>query len=242
MRRHLVVMARAPRWGVGKRRLARGAGETAAWRFQRFVSGAVLRRLAADRRWTTWLAVTPDRAASRRRFGPSLPAAVRVVAQGRGVLGARMGRQLRRPPPGSVVVVGLDIPALGPVQVAEAFRALGRRRWVLGPAADGGYWLIGSRRRPVLRLPFGGVRWSSRHALADTLARLDSPAELLEELEDVDEATDLAGLPPGVLLASTVVRRGRSRASPPPRRRGLRGVPASSAAPLCSPGSRGSRP
>lgn len=213
MKPRLVVMARAPRWGVGKRRLARGAGEAAAWRFQRFVSGAVLRRLAADRRWETWLAVTPDRAASRRTFGPALPAAVRVVAQGRGDLGARMGRQLRRREPGPVVVVGLDIPALGPAQVSEAFRALGRRRWVLGPAADGGYWLIGNRRRPSLRLPFEGVRWSSRHALADTLERLDAPAELLERLTDVDEAADLQALPPGVLLAS-VVRRTRRQASP----------------------------
>ncbi len=195
-------MARAPRRGVGKRRLAAGAGEAAAWRVQRFVSLAVLRRLARDRRWTTWLAVTPDRAASRRRFGPRLPAGVRLVPQGGGDLGARMGRQLARPPTGPVVLVGLDIPALGPDEVAAAFRALGRRPWVFGPAGDGGYWLVGARRRPRLRLPFAGVRWSSRHALADTLTRVDGPAALLEPLDDVDEAGDLEGLRPESVMAS----------------------------------------
>lgn len=202
MRRHLVVMARAPRWGVGKRRLAKGAGEAAAWRFQRFIGGAVLHRLAADRRWVTWLAVTPDPAAVPRRFGPRLPAGLRLLPQGGGDLGARMGRALRRPPAGPVVLVGLDIPALGPDQVAAAFRALGRRPWVLGPASDGGYWLIGARRRPCLRLPFEGVRWSGPHALADTLARLDGAATLLAELKDVDEAADLVPVPAAALLRS----------------------------------------
>ncbi|SMF39040.1 hypothetical protein SAMN06265365_102358 [Tistlia consotensis] len=210
MKRHLVVMARAPRRGVGKRRLAAGAGEAAAWRFQRFVSLAVLQRLARDRRWTTWLAVTPDRLASRRRFGPRLPAGVRIVPQGPGGLGARMGRLLRRPPAGPVVLVGLDIPALGPLQVAAAFRALGRTPWVFGPAADGGYWLVGTRRRPRLRLPFAGVRWSTGHALADTLSRLDGAAALLADLADVDEAADLAMMAPEAPLAS------RRRLSPPP--------------------------
>jgi glycosyltransferase A (GT-A) superfamily protein (DUF2064 family) len=90
------------------------------------------------------------------------------------------------------VIVGTDIPALGADQVARAFAELGRADWVFGPAEDGGYWLIGARRRPALRLPFAGVRWSTRHALADTLANLRGarPA-FLEVLRDVDEAADL---------------------------------------------------
>jgi glycosyltransferase A (GT-A) superfamily protein (DUF2064 family) len=89
------------------------------------------------------------------------------------------------------VIVGSDIPELSPRHVAAAFRALGRHEAVLGPAADGGYWLIGLRRRP--RIPAGlfqGVRWSSAHALADTRASLprSSSVALLEVLEDVDDA------------------------------------------------------
>jgi hypothetical protein len=49
--------------------------------------------------------------------------------------------------------------------------------------------------RPVLRLPFAGVRWGSRHARADTLANLaDRRVALLEELDDVDTGADLARL------------------------------------------------
>jgi rSAM/selenodomain-associated transferase 1 len=192
-RRHLVVFARAPRLGTVKRRLARDIGPLAAWRFHRWAAESLLRRLARDPRWTCWLAVTPDRAA---RSGRGLwRAPVRLLAQGPGDLGRRMGRVLKRLPPGPVVIVGCDIPGIEAAHVAAAFAALGARDWVLGPAADGGYWLIGARRRPVLRLPFGGVRWGSRHARADTLANLAGRrVALLEELHDVDTGADLEAL------------------------------------------------
>ena len=189
--RHLVVFARAPRLGTVKRRLARDLGPLEAWRFYRFTADRVLRRLAQDARWTTWLAVTPDRAVHRR--GGLWPGPFALLPQGPGDLGQRMSRALERPAPGPVVIVGSDIPAIGPVQVAEAFRRLGEADWVLGPAHDGGYWLIGARRRPVLRLPFDGVAWGEASALADTLANLrDQRVALLETLVDVDTGADLA--------------------------------------------------
>ena len=103
-----------------------------------------------------------------------------------------MGRIFRGLPPGPAVIVGSDVPDLSARHVAAAFRALGRCDAVIGPAADGGYWLIGLKRSP--RIPaalFAGVRWSSRHALADTLASLPRNAAIamLETLEDIDETT-----------------------------------------------------
>ncbi len=182
---HLVIMARAPRLGVGKRRLARDLGALAAWRFQRRMLGQVLRRLARDPRWTTWLAVTPDRAAQGARGG------VQVIPQGPGDLGARMARLLRGRPPGPVAIVGSDIPDLEAGHVAQAFQALGRHDWVFGPAADGGYWLVGARRRRAPWRSFEAVRWSSRHALADSLANLKgAKVAFLEELHDVDTGED----------------------------------------------------
>jgi glycosyltransferase A (GT-A) superfamily protein (DUF2064 family) len=74
--------------------------------------------------------------------------------------------------------------------VAQAFAALGAHDAVFGPAGDGGYWLVGLRRRPRVPDPFRGVRWSTPHALADTLANL-RPRErvaMLERLEDIDDA------------------------------------------------------
>lgn len=195
-RRHLVIFARRPGVGVGKRRLARGAGDLTAWRFQRLMLARLLRRLAADPRWTTWLAVTPDRAARHPDWLPVAGAgAVRTMPQGQGDLGRRMARPMAVLPPGPVVVVGSDIPALGAAQVAAAFRGLGARDAVLGPADDGGYWLIGLSARARKRPPFDRVRWSGPHARADTcrnLARDGRSWRLLAALSDVDAADDLS--------------------------------------------------
>ena len=188
--RHLVIMARAPRLGAAKRRLARDVGVVAAQRFYRTQSTALMRRLGGDPRWQAWLALTPDHTAGTchwpRRFGGA------VVPQGVGDLGQRMGRLFATLPPGPVVIVGSDIPDIERRHVWEAFRQFGAHDWVFGPAGDGGYWLIGARRRPRLKLPFAGVRWSSSSALDDTLANLQRDrVAFLESLEDIDRGSDL---------------------------------------------------
>ena len=185
MKQRLIVFARAPRLGQGKRRLAAGIGALAAWRFQRWALARVLRRLARDRRWECWLAVTGGAA--------RWPRGVRRMTQCRGDLGRRMGRAMQTLGPGPVVLVGTDIPDIAPRHIQAAFRALGRHDAVFGPAADGGFWLAGLRgRQPG---PFSNVRWSSRHALADTLANLDQRRDyaLLEVLADIDDAAAYAG-------------------------------------------------
>jgi uncharacterized protein len=99
-----------------------------------------------------------------------------------------MQRIVDRAPAGPVVVVGTDIPELRPDHIRRAFRLLGRHDAVFGPASDGGYWLVGMRRRPRILRPFACVRWSSPHALADTLANLDGQSiAFLETLSDVDD-------------------------------------------------------
>ena len=180
----VVVFARAPRLGAVKRRLAREIGARAALRFHTATLTRLLRLLAADRRFRTVLAVTPDRAALR------LPHRVIRLAQGRGDLGQRMGRVFQQFPHGRLAIIGCDIPDANAADVVAAFRSLGRADAVFGPAVDGGYWLVGmSPRRPAR--PFAAVRWSTRHALADTLANFSSRrVTLLRTLHDVDTAAD----------------------------------------------------
>lgn len=186
--RHLVVFARAARMGRVKSRLARGIGVVAAWQFYRVTLAATLRRLDGDGRWRCWLAVTPDTAAAAPR-----PDGWRPVAQGAGDLGRRMGRVMRSLPPGPAVIVGTDVPDLTAAHVAAAFRALGHHDAVLGPAPDGGYWLVGQRRSPRTPDLFAGVRWSTPHALADTRANaVGLSVCMLETLDDIDSADDLA--------------------------------------------------
>jgi rSAM/selenodomain-associated transferase 1 len=186
MRRHLILFVRAPALGAGKRRLARDIGDVAALRFERLMLARLLRRLVRDRRWRPRIAVTPDRARHRRRLWPR---GIRIAAQGRRDLGERMRRALAECPPGPAVLIGTDIPALGAHHIAEAFGLLGRHDLAFGPAADGGFWLIGARRSPRLPRLFGDVRWSGPHALADVLANLPPNVSvgLAATLEDVDD-------------------------------------------------------
>ena len=109
--------------------------------------------------------------------------------QGGGDLGVRMQHIFDWKPPGPVVIVGTDVPAIRPAHIAEAFRLLGRHDAVFGPATDGGYWLVGLRRRPRVSCPFANVRWSSPHALSDTLTNLECrTVAFVATLSDVDGA------------------------------------------------------
>lgn len=191
----VIVFARAPRLGAVKRRLARGIGAMGALRFYRAQLAAVTRALADDPRWRLLLAATPDRAARPGRCWPRSRRCPAVVRQGGGDLGARLDRATRGRRH-RVVVVGSDIPGIARTDIAAAFRALGRADAVFGPAEDGGYWLVGlgpPQRRPSR--PFAGVRWSTEHALADTIANFAGRRiALLRRLRDVDTAEDLAAL------------------------------------------------
>ncbi len=191
MQRTLVIFLKEPRPGRVKTRLGREIGMVgAAWWF-RHQAARMIRRLGRDRRWRTVLAVSPGREGQASRVWP---AHLTRWPQGPGDLGERMGRALRAMPPGPVIIVGADIPGLRPAHVAEGFRLLGRHDAVLGPAPDGGYWMIGLKRGG-LAVPAGlfrGVRWSSPHALADTVASLASlDVGFGATLRDIDEPADL---------------------------------------------------
>ncbi len=179
--RKLVLMARRPVLGQGKRRLAADVGDVAAHRFQCVALGRLLRRLAGDPRWRLCLALTPDEPLT-------FPGVAHVIGQGEGDLGARMTRVSHHAPPGPLVFIGADAPEIACDDVVTAFDALERADAVIGPARDGGYWLIGLAKAQRRDLPFSDVRWSTRHARADTLDNLAGKRiEMLRELEDVDD-------------------------------------------------------
>lgn len=195
MTRHLVIFAREPQFGRVKRRLASGIGTTAATRFYRLTLSRQLRLMVSDRRWTVWLLVTPDKTLRHPAWQGIARAQVR--GQGSGDLGQRMKRPFRLLPPGPVVLVGSDIPAMAPRHIARAFAVLGGRDLAFGPASDGGFWLFGARRaRPLPRSLFDKVRWSTAHALADTLGTIPTghTVGMADTLDDVDDARGLEKL------------------------------------------------
>lgn len=190
MKRTLVLMVKEPRPGRVKTRLGRDIGVIPATWWFRHQSARLIRNLR-DPRWHIVLAVAPDGAAASRVWPADLPR----LPQGGGDLGQRMKRMLRGAGKqnGPVCLIGCDIPGIRRPHVARAFAALGNHDAVFGPAMDGGYWLVGAKHPN--RLPhdlFDGVRWSSEHALADTLTTLPGwRIALTDTLRDVDTAADL---------------------------------------------------
>ncbi len=118
-----------------------------------------------------------------------------LTPQADGHLGARMraafddvfARGFER-----VVLIGSDLPTLPPEHITLAMTALARAPIVLGPADDGGYYLIGLRELyPEL---FDEVSWGSRDVLAQTLTRAERAGvtvELISAWHDVDTSDDL---------------------------------------------------
>ena len=183
--RHLAVFVKEPRLGRVKGRLARDIGRAEAWLFYRRLVRRVLPPLARDPRWTAWLATAPPGWDGRE---PLWPVALPHIPQGRGDIGRRMLRVFRSLPPGPAIIVGSDIPGLAPAHIERGFAALGRADMVLGPATDGGYWLVGLGPRARAIDPFRDVRWSSRWARADTAQALPAGFRLalVDLLADVD--------------------------------------------------------
>ena len=192
MRRTLIIFARAPRRGTVKTRLAASVGEDEALRIYRDL-GSHAADVSASGDWHTLVAFTPDDAEpdTRRWLGEHLS----YAPQGSGDLGARLARSIHdalQSGAESVVVIGTDCPDLTSGEIATAFAALDGADVVLGPATDGGYYLIGLRaEHPSL---FSGMTWSATNTLALTLERAAKAGlrvALLPPRPDIDTVEDL---------------------------------------------------
>ena len=190
MNRHLVIFAKAPRVGLVKSRLAAGIGMTKAWSFYRRSLQHVIRPLANDPRWTTWLALSPHGHIPLPEV--NVPPSQRF-SQVSGGLGERMGHAMHTFAPHPVLIIGTDVPDISPRHIESAFTALRHHKFVFGPAGDGGYWLVGQRGNSRPRDIFSNVRWSSQHTLADTCRNIpdQSNIALLDTLLDIDDLDSL---------------------------------------------------
>ncbi|MDE3116613.1 MAG: DUF2064 domain-containing protein, partial [Pseudomonadota bacterium] len=120
----------------------------------------------------------------------------RIISQSPGDLGRRMV-EAARAANGPSVIVGAEIPGLSPAILRAALAAVKRFDLVLGPARDGGYYLVAVRSPAHVFRLYDGVHWSSEHALTDTLANAPKHWRIgfLPMLSDVDAAEDLKSPP-----------------------------------------------
>ncbi len=192
---HLVVFARLPEPGRTKTRLIPAIGADSAMLVYRYL---VARTFAQAQQWIgnsnclatihfTGGEILDVQAefghgfAYCEQMGPSLGERLKTATKSAFDAGAK-----------KVVVIGTDCPSLTANDLKAAFKALDNHSVVLGPAVDGGYYLIGlNGEQPVL---FNGVDWSTSLVFEQTFQKaqaLNLSVHLLRKLADVDHPEDL---------------------------------------------------
>lgn len=188
----VVVLAKVPEAGRVKTRLVPVVGAARATALAEAMLGDTLEALGAlpPAVARLWVASGPLEAARAR-----VPAGWAVHPQVEGDLGARMGEAWRAAGAARVVIVGADAPAMSAGRVAEALVALDAADVVVGPTLDGGYDLLGLRRREGAVLD--DMPWSTPLLMEATRARARAAGLVLAELApgfDVDTGEDLHDL------------------------------------------------
>ena len=183
----LCLFTKYPVPGQVKTRLAPLLGEEGAARLHRRL---VERTLATMRGSGLPLCVYIS-GACESDFARWLGADLSFRAQGEGHLGDRLARV-----PGPAIIIGADIPGLSVQQIGQAARIVQDNRIVIGPAADGGYYLIGFPiQNPAI---WRDIEWGSETVLKATQKNLEGaelPFEQLETLHDCDRPEDLPRWP-----------------------------------------------
>ena len=190
--RRLLIFVKEPIPGQVKTRLAAEIGADAACQVYRRCVERTLERLATLHDVIT-LCIDPAGATGRIRawLGSAWPA----LPQSGATLGERLDDATNSAfTEGAhrVVVIGTDSPWIDEALIEKAFVSLEPADLVLGPAADGGYYLVGLAK-PVPGL-FRGISWSTSQVLDQTLANariLSVTVSLLPEGYDIDRLTDL---------------------------------------------------
>ena len=131
----------------------------------------------------------------------------KVSIQGPGNLGTRIKRQVLKTHEekntsyygsNAILIIGTDLPTLSYLDLTQAIEIIKSREMVLGPSADGGYWLIGFSNKlltPLCRWPFCGINWGTEEVLKETIRLASSNQinyQLLHTKNDIDNIKDLS--------------------------------------------------
>jgi uncharacterized protein len=189
----LLVFVKHPQPGAAKTRLIPALGpENAAALYRILAEEEIANTRPREGEYRRLFFFAPEDAAGE--IESWLPGE-RMLPQLGSDLGARMAAAFAAAFAGGArraVIVGTDVPWVTRQRVLEAFAALDGHDVVLGPAHDGGYYLMGlSRHRPAL---FDGIPWSTPAVLAATAERaggLGLSVHHLEALRDIDTIEDL---------------------------------------------------
>lgn len=191
----IVVFARAPRLGKVKTRLNKALPHDQVLQLhKRLVTHTIGNALeVSGAKVELWVDENPSHAFFQNLLldYPALSVKLQIP----GDLGAKMSHALSQSSDEhqASVIIGSDCPAIDSHYIEASINALNDQDLVIGPAADGGYVLIGTKQRtlPV----FDGVDWGTEQVLRQTLqlaVQSDLRVRLMAELNDVDHPFDLA--------------------------------------------------
>jgi len=204
-RERLIVFTRYPEPGTTKTRLIPLLGADGAADLQRQMTARVLAQARALKARRSLDLEVRHEGGRRRLMQRWLGEEVDYVPQGEGDIGRRMARALdeaMQQGAVSAVLIGSDIPGITTALLEEAFEKVGGRTVVLGPATDGGYYLIGlaaSALAAASAAIFADMPWGTSAVLETTRRRLTRSGLSilqLEPLTDVDRPEDLAAWEP----------------------------------------------
>jgi uncharacterized protein len=185
----LVLFARYPAAGMAKTRLIPALGDAGAAQVHRILAQRTLGVLRSNGLPVELHYTGGDEIDFQAWLGDGFT----LVKQAEGDLTDRLIAALHPTP---VIFFGADTPDLAPHHIASAVAALDTHRVVLGPADDGGYYLIGMAQ-PMPQLLID-MPWSTDQVMPETLRRLakaGAEPALLETLSDCDRPQDLAHWP-----------------------------------------------
>lgn len=195
LRERLIVFTRFPEPGKAKTRLIPALGPEGAAELHREMADATVSLAGAACAGRDRELEIRYQGADSARIRDWLGEGLACREQGEGDLGDKMASAFHAAVEEGfdrTVIIGTDCPSVTADIIDEAFAHLVGSDAVLGPATDGGYYLIGLRRTaPAL---FDGIEWGTESVLAATQQRADAEGlsvVLLELLSDVDRPEDL---------------------------------------------------
>jgi rSAM/selenodomain-associated transferase 1 len=194
----LLIFARVPELGAVKTRLARETGDARALEIYNALLRDSLQSIGASNESTEvevmWAPTEVANAQTLSAAFGDLPLAMQTG----NTLGERLAMAFSErfffQRTMKIIAVGVDDPTLPRALIDEAFALLDSCEWVVGPAVDGGYYLIGCRAASFEVEVFDGTEWGTDRVLPETLARIrkwQGTVAVLPERRDIDVAEDL---------------------------------------------------
>jgi rSAM/selenodomain-associated transferase 1 len=184
----LLIFTRNPELGKGKRRLAATVGDQAAFDIYKFLldhTVAITKNLYAEKEVYYSEEIWENDIWDNQKFGKKLQ-----VGEDLGIRMANAFQEGFKNEYQKIIIIGSDMLDLSQEDLEEAFKSLEKNDFVVGPAEDGGYYLLGMKK--FLPALFKNKTWGTGTVLKDTLSDLkNETTTLLETRNDVDYYEDI---------------------------------------------------